>query len=96
MVLTPRSLLRETLLGNWRKEDRNSPQAASAVAALDGLIAVCLEDVGDEYEVEFEDDQKRWDGFGVMEDIFSTWDGRGVLSISGSKGTAKSVSYECC
>lgn len=95
MVLTPRSSLRETVLGNWRKEERNSPHAAAAVKALHGLIAACLENTGDEFEVHYEYDQKQWDGFGVMEDVFASWDGRGVLSIAGSRGTAKSVGFAC-
>ncbi|EJT45318.1 hypothetical protein A1Q1_06215 [Trichosporon asahii var. asahii CBS 2479] len=90
VVLTPRSALRETILGTWRKEERNSAQAAAVVKALDELIAICLQNTGDEFEVHYEYGQKQWDGFGVMEDVFASWDGRGVLSIAGSRGTAKS------
>lgn len=96
VILTPRTALREAILGNWRKEERNSPHATSAVKALDGLIAVCMENAntGNEFEVAFGYDQKQWDGFGVMEDVFASWDGRGVLSVAGARGTAKSVSLD--
>lgn len=79
------------MLSNWPTAERNSPIATSALNDLERLIHICMDNSVDDAESEF--DGKAWDGFGIMEDIFASWDGRGVVSIAGSKGTAKSVSF---